>query len=282
MFMDIWDSTMINAIHDLFWHHPFYVELYAVCLLSLALFWKQMKRGRRFFLLYSVICLIVFIYNPVFINLLSKYLLHGDRVLVRVFQLLPLLLTEAYVFTSVASAALKKSRILSVAITVAIASLLLYFGVTPWQRVEKGGWWADMYFWAENPYKIPQEHLNICDAILADMDGNRAVLSMYEMHGINDTGGTLNYSIRMYTSKIQLDEFIDIDTYSAMTLEDRTTYLNTYIAAVQAYETNNTSIYFLFPKEDIRATDLLEYGCTELVVDSENYQVLEYAPEIGV
>ena len=189
--MNIWDWTLIKSINDIFWYHPFYVELYVGCLLSLIVFWKEMKRGKRFFFLYSVICLVFFIYNPVFVNLTEKYFLHGEKVIIRVFQLLPLLLTEAYVLASITAVAVKKSKILSIALTVALSFLLLFFGVTPWQRVEKGGWWADMYFMAENAYKIPQEHIDICDAIIADMDGDRTILSLYELHWINDTKGII-------------------------------------------------------------------------------------------
>ena len=165
--MDVWDLTLIKAINELFWNDPFYVEFYAICLISLVVFWKKMKRGRRFFFLYSVLCLILFVYNPVFVNLAEKYLLHNERVVVRVFQLLPIMITEAYVFATLTATAAKKSKILAVAITIAIASLLLFFGVTPWNR-EKVGYGAGMYFWAENAYKIPQEHIDISQAILDD------------------------------------------------------------------------------------------------------------------
>ncbi len=275
--MDIWDLTMIKTINELFWNDPFYVELYALCLFSLLLFWRQMKSGRRLFLLYSVLCLILFVYNPIFINLAEKYLLHGERVVVRVFQLLPIMIIEAYVFATLTAISYKKSKELAFGVTVAIASLLLLFGVTPWNR-EKVGYGAGMYFWAENAYKIPQEHIDISQAILDDMDGERAVLAMYEIRWKNDTGGTLNYSIRMYTSRIQLDEVMDLESYAALTDEERVSYWDGYIAKLQGYETDNTTVYFLFPEEDERATDLYEYGCSELPVDSPNYQVLAYTP----
>ncbi len=274
--MDVCDLTLIKTIHDLFWQDPFYVELYAVCLLSLVLFWKKMTKGRKFFLLYSVFCLVLFIYNPVFVYLVDKYLLHIDRVTARIFQLLPLLFTEAYVFASLVMTTAKRSKILSVGLTAAITALLLLFGITPWNR-ERLGFGVGMYLPAENLYKIPQEHIDICDEILEDMDGKRAVLAMYEMHGINDLGGTLNYSIRMYTSRIQLDEVLDIVSYTALSDEDRIIYWDKYITTIQGYETDNSNIYFLFPLEDERAYDLLEYGCYELPVESENYQVLVYS-----
>lgn len=275
--MDIWNLNLVKSINELFWHEPFYAALYAFCLLSLLLFWKQMKRGRRFFLIYSVMCLVIFIYNPVFVNLITRYFLNYDRVTVRLFELLPVLITEAYVLTSLTTVAYKKNKTLAVALTVAITCLFLFFGVTPWNR-EKVGYGAGMYVLPENVYKIPQEHLDICDCIMDDMDGNRAVLSMYEIRGINDFKGTLNYSIRMYTSRIQLDEAMDIVSYVALTDEERVAYWDEYIAKLQGYETDNSTIYFLFPLEDERASDLLAYGCCELPVNSENYQVLAYTP----
>lgn len=275
--MDNWDLTLICAMQELFWHNYFYAILYLLSLLSLVLFWKRMERGRRFYLLFSVICLVLFIYNPLFVNLIEKYLLHGDRVIVRLFLVLPVLFTEAYVFASLVSWVNKKSRILSVALSVAIVSVLLFFGVAPWQRAEKG-WGSDMYLLSENVYKIPQEHLDICDAILSDMDGDRTLLSMYEMHGINDYGGTLNYSIRMYTSRIQLNELVSLESYMALSSEEREEYWDNYIATIQTYGTDSTSLYFLFPIGDERAADLISYGCSELPVDSSNYQVLIYTP----
>ncbi len=275
--MDVWDLTKVSAIHELFWHDTFYVILYIVCLLSLVVFRSKMKRGRRFFVLFSILCLVLFIYNPVFVNLIEKYLLQGNNVVVRVFLLLPILFTESYVFAFITSVAYKKSSILSKALTVAIASLLLFFGVTPWNR-EKVGFGMSMYLWSENLYKIPQEHIDICDSVLSDMDGDRAILSIYEMHGFNDIGGTLNYSIRMYTSRIQLNPVTDYGSYSLLSSEDKVLYWDDYIAELQSYEADNTTLYFLFPKEDERVEDLLAYGCYDLNVDSPNYQVLAYTP----
>ena len=275
--MDIWDLTKVETIHDMFWHDPFYVMLYVICLVSLVVFWKQMKKGRRFFLLFSIICLVLFAYNPVFVNLSEKYLLNGDNVVVRVFLLLPILFTEAYVFASITSALYQKSKVLSVAITVALTALLLFFGVTPWNR-EKVGFGIGMYLISENPYKIPQEHIDICDAILDDMDGDRAILSIYEIRGKNDIGGTLNYSIRMYTSRIQLNEVLDMGTYSSLSYEERLDYWDNYIAELISYEADNTTLYFLFPIGDERVSDLMAYGCCEFPVDSSNYQVLAYTP----
>ena len=275
--MSICDWTMVRTIHELFWHEPFYVLVYSGCLLSLLVFWKHMKRGRRFFLTFSVLCLVMFIYNPIFVNLVERFLLHGDRVVVRLFLLLPILSTEAYVFALLTSLANKKSKILAIALSIAFSALLFFFGIAPWQREEKG-WGSDMYLFAENAYKIPQEHIDICDAVLNDMDGNRAVLCMYEMHGINDLGGTLNYSIRMYTSRIQLDQVIDLVNYQILSDEERTSYWNEYISKMQNLGTDSSAIYFIFPLNDERASDLLTYGCNELPVDSQNYQVLVYVP----
>ncbi len=271
------DLTMIQKINELFWHSPFYVVLYLASLVSLVLFWKTMKRGRRFFLVYSILCLVLFIYNPISVNLIEKYLLNNERVAVRLFLLLPMVFTEAYVFANLVMASFKKSKALASALTVLFVFLLFGFGITPWQRAEKG-WGVDMYLPSENLYKIPQEHLNIADAILEDMDGDRAILSLYEFHEKNDIGGTLNFSIRMYTSRIQLNTVLDAGTYNAMTTEEKTDYWDQYMYEIQNKGTDSSSFYFIFPIGDNRATDLILYGCSELPVDSSNYQVLVYTP----
>lgn len=274
--MNVWDLTNIITMQQMFWHIRFYAELYLICLFSLVLFWKKMQRGRRFFLQFSIICMVLFVYNPVFVNLTEKYLLRGDAVIVRLFLLLPVLFVEAYVFSVLISNALEKSKVLAVSLTVAIVSLLLFFGITPWQRQENG-WETNMYLLAENPYKIPQEHLDICNVILDDMDGERAILSMYEIRGINDIGGTLNYSIRMYTSRLQLDEVIDLESYLSLSDDEKMEYWYYHISYLENCDTDNSSIYFIFPKDDERITDLLSYGCYEIPVDSDNYQVLAYS-----
>ena len=272
------DLTMLQSINELYWHEPFYAIMYVVCLISLAAFWKTMKRGRRFFLLFSVFCLVIFIYNPVFVNLITKYLLRIDRVTVRLFLLLPIFSTESYVFTSLIRASHKKSRILALALAIAIVSMLFAFGVTPYQR-EKVGYGVDMYALAENPYKIPQEHIDICDTILNDMDGERTTLSLYEFHGYNDTGGTLNYSVRMYTSRIQLSTLISLADYSELSFEERIEYWNSYLNEIQNNGTDSTSYYFLFPFGDGRAADLMASGSfVELPTASTTYQLLVYTP----
>lgn len=273
--MDIWGLDKVFTIHEMFWHSWFYVVLYFGCLISLAIFWKQMRRGRRFFLLFSILCLVLFIYNPVFVNLIEHYLLRGDKVIVRLFLLLPVLLTESYVLATLVSSTMSKNKVLSILISLAIVVLLFYFGITPWQR-EENGWDADMYMLAENPYKIPQEHIDMCNMILDDMDGERATLCMYEIHGINDIGGTLNYSIRMYTSRIQLDSVMDAESYGVLSYEDRSEFWNSYLSEISRNTTDNTRVYFVFPIDDNRIDDLIDFGCTDMGFDSQNYTVLEY------
>lgn len=275
------DLTMLQSINELYWHNPFYAVIYFVCLISLAVFWKMMKRGRRFFFMFSVLCLVIFIYNPVFVNLITKYLLRIDRVAVRLFLLLPVFSTESYVFTTLIRASLKKSRILASVLAISIVSALFVFGVTPYQR-DKVGYGEDMYSLAENPYKIPQEHIDICEAILNDMDGERATLSLYEFHGINDTGGTLNYSIRMYTSRIQLSTLISAGYYSSLTVQERVDYWNEYLTEIMSNGTDSTKYYFIFPIGDPRASDLIDNGFIELPIDSTTYQILIYKPEMGL
>lgn len=276
--MDILDLTNLQKIIDSFWHKPIFIVIYVFCLLLLIIFWEQMKSGRRLFLPLSLICLILFIYNPVFVNISSKFFFReNSHVTVRLFLLLPLLFTEAYVFTIFTSCLFKKNKVISFIFTAGIVGLFLVIGVAPWQREAKG-WESNMYLLAENPYKIPQEHIEICEAILEDMDGQRAVLAMYEMHGKNDIGGTLNYSIRMYTSRIQLDEVKSADIYDVMPYDDRVAYWNAFIDGMMnnTIDTNSSSCYFLFPIGDERASDLLLCGCEELSVESSNYQLLVY------
>ncbi len=269
--------SILETIQDMFWNGMFYVILYALCMLSLIVFWKTMERGRRFFFLFSVICLVLFIYNPIFVNLCEKYLLRGDQVIVRLFLLLPVFFVESYVFTKIVMVISKRSVILSVVVMIPIVLLLFFLGITPWTREEKG-WTSDMYLMAENPYKIPQEHIDITEAILNDMDGDRATLSLYELHWINDIGGTLNFSIRMCTSRIQLSEVMSLDSYKNMSDEDRVEYWDEYMTEIQSNDTDSSSYYFIFPLEDERASDLISYGCEELPIGSSTYQLLVYTP----
>ena len=63
-----------------------------------------------------------------------------------------------------------------------------------------------------------------------------------------------------------------------MTTEERTDYWDQYMNDVQNKGTDSSSFYFIFPIGDERAADLILYGCSELPVDSSNYQVLVYTP----
>ena len=271
------DLTQLKTIHDLFWHRPAYILIYALCLLSLVIFRKKMERGRRFFLLFSVICLVVFIYNPVFVNLSSAYLLGGSRVLVRLFLLLPLMFTEAYVFASIVITVGDKRKVFSALLTFFIAAVLFYIGITPWQRKEKG-WPEDMYLKADNLYKIPQEHIDICEMILNDMDGDRALLSLSRINDINDIGGSLSYSIRMYTSRIQLKSVMEFERYAELSPEDRETYWESYIMSIQDLTPDSSGFYFLFPVGDERCADLIGFGCEDMGFSSGNYVLLKYTP----
>lgn len=276
---DVFDVTMMEYAQTIFFQKPFYLVLFVCSLISLFVFRKEMERGRRFFLLYSLICLVLFIYNPVFFNLCGKYLLGGVRVRVRLFLLLPVLYTEAYVLACIVISLYQKKRALSCVSTMVIVSLLFIFGNMPYQGAKEGDYSYEtpMIIMGENLYKIPQEHINITESILNDMDGERTTLSIYEMKGKNDEiGGTLNFSIRMYTSRIQLREVISSELYTSMGDEERSEYWAEYISSLDDGSTDSTSFYFLFPIDDERVADLIAYGCVELSVDSSNYCLLEY------
>jgi hypothetical protein len=184
------------------------------------------------------------------------------------------------VFASIVWRGSNKNKVLSSILSIVLVVLLFVFGNKPWQGASESGSVYDspMMIAAENIYKIPQEHIDICDAIINDMDGARCILSLYEIHGTNDVGGTLNYSIRMYTSKIQLRCVMSYEDYSLMTSEERDAYWGDYIHMIQDGSTDSSSYYFLFPVGDERIDDLLDYGCVDFSIDSSAYRLLEFTP----
>ena len=192
-----WD--LVKQLHPFFWKNNLYFGIYIACLILLFLFRKKegWKDGYRAVFWYSIVAMIVICYNPLFAKFTFKQLFFYDMsVYVRVYLLLPILFTVAYVFSGLIA---YMPRILGDIVLVAVVVLIIVTGETPQKQ--------QMYVLPENPFKINTQAIMICDAIDQKLeDGERC--RVYIPRQYDEVYGTdiVTESIRQYDANIILDK----------------------------------------------------------------------------
>ena len=192
-----YELDLIRQLHPFYWKNNIYFFIYLACLVVLFLFRKKegWKKGYRAIFWYSIVAMILICYNPLFTKLTFERLFWYDMsTYVRVFLLLPVLLTAAYVLTGVIC---MLPRIAGDIVLAVVAVIMLLFGETASDH--------DMYMAADNPYKINIQAVQICDMIDKELeDGERCVL--YAPPRYDEVYGTdlVTQGIRQYDSDIIL------------------------------------------------------------------------------
>lgn len=192
-----YEFDLIRQLHPYFWNNNIYFGIYIACLVCLFLFRK--KEGwtgpYRAVFWYSVVALIGICYNPLFTRLtFTRLFLYDMSVYVRVYLILPIFFTVAYVVTGLVS---KLPRLFGDLVIVGIVAVTVVFGQT----------YADhnLYIAAENPYKVNSQSIQICDMIEQDKEqGERAKIIMPEK--LDEIYGTdlVSWGIRQYDSDMLL------------------------------------------------------------------------------
>ena len=190
--------NLIRQLHPFSWSdNIIYFVIYLACLAVLFVCRKKedWKEGYRAVFWYSIVVMILVCYNPIFTRLTFTTLFWYDMsVYVRVFLLLPVLFTAAYVVTGLLS---KLPRIPGDLVFAGIVALIIVFGKTCWNQ--------GMYVPAENPYKVNTQAVQICDMIEETLDpGERCLLVMPAK--LDEVYGTepVSWGIRQYDSNVIL------------------------------------------------------------------------------
>lgn len=195
-----YELDLIRQLHPFFWKNNVYFMVYMGCLLCLFLFRKkeQWKSGYRGIFWYSVVVLIVICYNPLFARLTYYRLWYDMSTYVRVFLILPVILTVAYVFSGLIG---MMPRIAGDVVLAGLVVLMIVYGETPGDH--------EMYMAAENPYKINTEAVQISDMIGRELP-ERERCMVYIPAQLDEVHGTdlVSMGMRQYDAT-----FIITDTF---------------------------------------------------------------------
>lgn len=207
---------MIKNVHDSFWTSSVYFIIYIVCMLILILRKKQFHKGNTILVGYSLLILFAIIYNPIFAKISLKFFFNGNEEYVRIFQILPVWYTIAYVFST------ELSRIKGLFKYVLLGILVLFltiFGKTVYQQ--------EWYLKADNIYKINEDALEVSNIILDDMQGKQSIAMVQGKENQYIRGGSFFYGIRQYTADlILIDDFPTKELYDTWSIQEKEEYLN--------------------------------------------------------
>lgn len=241
---------VIRNTHELFWSSTFYLLLYIICMLVLIIWKKQMKSGNAILVGYSLLLIVGVIYNPIFAKLSLKLFFYGTGEYARLFQILPLWYTIAYVLTAVISQMKTKMQYLAL---ILVISVLAITGKTVFQQ--------QWYLPADNIYKINQNALEISDIILEDMNGKQSVAMIQGKEDQYIQGGSFFYGIRQYTSDlILIDEFPEADLYNSWDKDEQLEFLNNNRIYLKTQQRSHESQYVIVKDTEPMIQDMQECG----------------------
>lgn len=201
-----WD--IIKTSHELFWNNAVFFLLYIISLVTVFFKRKKWKYGYDVLFLYSIFLSFLVIYNPIFVKIGFRLFFTDTQEYTRIFILLPVFSTIAYVITELIMKKENKERYILI---IVIFLVIVLEGENIMQ--------TQMYIKTENIYKINQASLEICEFI-SENENDDANIRVSITSGTNSSleeGGSLYWGIKQYTSKIDLyDNFITLDEYKSI------------------------------------------------------------------
>lgn len=245
------------ALFSSFFGDFHFLGLFLVSLILLILLSQYRKRSLPL-ILYSLFTLFLFVF-PVFSNFVTSYA--GGDTYWRVLWLIPLVPVTAYGFTALTASfriALLRPFLAALFLFIVYTTGNFFFTEANFQKTE-------------NPYKLPNEVLEICDVILEDHRGDAVQVVFPE---------ELFSYVRQYTSEIQLSfGRSSLQTGVFPTQEDQTLYhiMNneeeTVTRLVQLVEATRCD-YLVISASDPRTDNLLlrDYGLS-MVYETDNYRI---------
>lgn len=254
----------MKNVHEMFWTSPFYLILYVVCFFILILYRKKMQSGYRMLIWYSIIVIVGIIYNPIFVKLSLILFFHGADEYVRIFQLLPMWYTIAYVMTIMITKFKKKMQYMLLVVLIVCLSV---FGKTVFQN----GW----YIQPQNIYKINNNALEIANLILADSDDQSTIVYIQGIETQFIVGGSLVYGIRQYASSIAITQgFATLDDYNSWTSDAQENYIINEKNTLVNEQYPCHSRYVILQDDESMIQAMEKNGFTKLGI-SDNYVVMK-------
>lgn len=244
-----------------------YLVVLIAAMVSLAVFKNESDRGYDLFFVYTVLLLVLIIYNPVLRYFFQKIPAAGTPIYARLFVLCPFWLIIAYV-TTVGSLRMKKWRFSNYIVVIAVTIILIYFGSSITGE--------SMMNPPNNVYKINPTAIDIADAVLEETGGDPTSLWIFmpepESGEKYINGGTIYEGIRQYTGKIHLYRWYFSDDYWNDFFVSETASIE-YIRDIMDVNLQQQGIEFAaWPNNDIVSSKLGDLGY-DLVAQCGEYNI---------
>lgn len=176
----------IISLNQLFWENSAFFILMLLSVIFILADGKEDARGKRM-AWYTVLVLILVIWNPVVASHATIFFGEDMRAYLRIFYLLPLMPLIAYAGTKVYEKAAQNHKLTKKILTFLVLCITI---------ISCGGIYdSSMYREASNIYKIDQDAIDISN-LINDDSGNRSVTAV--LPSTED----VYYGIRQYTGNI--------------------------------------------------------------------------------
>lgn len=186
---------LLRYLHNHYWENSSFLLMYIACLWILYVKREKWKTGYNVLFKYSLITLMGIIYNPLFLIVVSNGFFQDFAAYFRIFYLLPIFTTMAYVVSKIILEN-TKGKILPII----IICMIMITGQTFFEE--------EMYVQKENIYKVSQEVINISETIMEDSGEKTQVVVQASLQDYV-------YGMRQYTAQIQMVyHFVETEEYS--------------------------------------------------------------------
>ena len=243
--MKAWGLFMWNTVVELFRNYMgtgLVVAWFLVCLVYL--FFKEEDKGRRVLFLYVPAILFLVFFNPLFMRIV--YGVIGEKIYYRILWLMPVTLVIAYTAVKIFEQQKGSKAYGFLGVTVL---LIVLSGSCIYKNPAFGK--------AQNLYHMPQEVVEICDAI--EVEG-REVMAVFPQELIS--------YVRQYSARVCMP-------YGREVLVERWRLGNDFYVAMEA-ELLNAEIISSFAKEKSCHYVIIRAD-KQLIGDFEDYGYIEFA-----
>lgn len=218
---------------SIFDSYRIYGFAYAISLIYLFIKRKELRFGRELFWLNALLLIVVS--NPLFKRFITDTMLNGYAW--RTFWLLPLWFTLAYVLICSFNEHWKAKRFLIIPYLIFVLAITGGFAFT-----------SDNYTLATNPYKLPQDCIDVCDYLLENNSSQIKIVAPKSLYS----------HVRQYTSRIDLLYGRNIEGYMNGVFDQNLLRVNEIMKKKKL-----KAAYF----EELHSI-LSQYGCNYIVFDT--------------
>ena len=191
-------SIIVDIVNIFFSKNMVYLALYIFAVITTLFCKRNDLRGKQMIVIYTIITMVLVVFNPFLFDLSLNYSVLGYEVFARIWLMCPMWIAISNCLSKTVSYVSSRKKHLKSVITFAFAGIIIAFG----SSINSLHMMNDV----NCKYKIKLESVEIADKILDYSNGEPTVLFIYVPKTQDDAnyinGGTIYEGIRQYTGVI--------------------------------------------------------------------------------